>query len=194
VLPGDYQVQAFLVSDQKRRPLGEKVRFKVAFADAGLAGRTDLPALKAYWQEALDLNLDITAMSEILKTMGRDLEALRLSRPRARTPDPDLDAEMNRLRDLVLDLNGLLFGDPVKAVWAEPRHGGLMERVWQAVGRGGSEWSPLTKAQLDFKSRVGVEATDLKRRIGELRDKDFPALLRRAQAAGYPWVPGFGLY
>lgn len=193
-LPGEYRVSVYLLKGLERQTLAEKKPFRLAFLDETLGERIDLPGLKAYRREALALNLKVTAISEIVGAMGKDIEALRLSRPRALHSEPGLEKDILRLRESVLDLSEQLFGDPVRAVWGEPRHGGLLERVWMVLGRGGSEWAPLTSGQLALIKRVSDEVAVTRQRLKVIMEQELPDVMKRAQAAGYPWVPGFGLY
>jgi len=194
VLPGHYFVSAFKITGVERIALSERVKFNCRFnGEIPLQGE-ELTQLKEYRRRVYALSRESTAFSEIISRMKDDLEALQRSLPRTPGQDADLLKEFIRVRNLVLDLSECLQGDVLKAAWAEPRHGGLMERVSLVVSRGGVDWCAVTTTQTELLKRVSNELKDFRSRLQQVVELDFPKLMAKAKAAGSPWLPGFGLY
>ena len=194
VLPGDYFVSVFMVSGASRTLLCEKKPFRCRYIGPDPLSSENLARLKQYQKKAMALNLEVSAFSEILGRFVNDLEILRRSLPRATGNRDSLLAELLRVQNRVLDLNQYLEGDELRSALAEPRHSGLLDRVWLVVGRSGAEWSPLTQTQSELLEHVTGEVRDFRKSVQEIMEKDVPKLMALAQSAGCPWVPGFGLY
>lgn len=191
--PGEYSATLVKMIDGESTVLAPAQTFTVKRLRKGALEGNSNEAIASFWRTLEDVNLELSATSEILKENRDKLKRMRVALSRSQSEPGVLD---KRLYEIVVQLelmNKQLSGDPLRNEVGEKSLPTIGRRVSvAAMGTRNSTYGPTPthKKSLEIAQKQLEELQeDLKRIV----NVDIPALEKDLKAAKAPYVKGAGL-
>lgn len=191
VAPGTYSVTMSKEVDGVVTELQSAQSFEVVpLRASGALDGASPQDVAAFWKELADTQAVVSAVSEALNGVVKQLDYLETAMDRSTQAPGQLDAEFAQLRNRVHALQSQLNGNEAKnqvGAWNEP---GIYARLGHAtIGTFRSTYgpTPAIRQSLDIAKE---ELRSLRDALDEVLTKQIPAFEKKLQAAGAPWVPG----
>ncbi len=188
--PGEYSVTLSKEEDDKITGLAGPVTFKVERLFEGALQGADPKETAAFWKEVERFNKSLSAFG---KALDKGIEKVKLMRGalyRTQVAPGNLDSELQRLNEALLDIDQKLRGSKSKDEIGEDDLPTIINRY--RVAAAGTSFStygptPMHKRSLEI---AGEEFVVIKAELEKILNEDIPKLEKALIEAGAPWIDG----
>jgi photosystem II stability/assembly factor-like uncharacterized protein len=189
-VPGEYTVTLSKQVDGIVTNLSDPIPFKVERLRQSALDGTEPKETAAFWQEIAELQRGITAASLAIKNSLRRTDFLKVALSRTLEVPGDLDMELHRLRQNLLELDEELNGNRSKRQIGEKTNPTLITRLRTARrGTMSSTYGPTPTHRRSLEI-AGSQFSKLKMELEDILNEQLPQFEKALQDAGAPWLPG----
>ena len=188
--PGQYSATMYLRVDGKIEQVGKPMSFTVKRMNKGALAGADPKATVAFWRRQAALTRALTATRVTLNDAKKTMKDLSTALARSEAGPGELDAEVEKLRLALDDIEGKLFGHGSKDMIGEKGTDTVSRRLRVArMGSGGSTYgpTPLLQQSLEIAER---DFKVYRAKLNALLSKEMKALQEKLLKAGAPWTRG----
>jgi hypothetical protein len=187
--PGTYTVTFARRVDGAVTELAPPVPFEVVRLREGALSGADPAAVAAFTRRLDEARRLESAADAALEAANRRVALLAAALADS-SGGTDLDAELESIRQELLDVERLLRGDRVRAEAGQPQPPTPGQRLGAArLGTSQSTYGP-TPTHARSLEIAEQELAQARTRLARVVGERLPALERRLEAAGAPWTPG----
>ncbi len=191
--PGNYTVTLSKQVDGQTTDLSQAMPVVVERMRSGALPEADPKEAAAFWQEIAGLQRGVTASAEALKEALARMDALQRALARTPAAPGNLDADLHRLRQALLQLDEQLSGNRSRRQVGEKNDATISDRLDVAlIGNRYSTYGPTPTHRRSLEI-ARTEFGPLKSALENILRQQLPAFEQALQDAGAPWVPGQAL-
>lgn len=188
--PGEYTVTLMKEMDGEVTALSEPVKFRVERMRKGALKGAEPAETVEFWKEIAEIQKATSAGSRTLQEALKRMDLLEAALKRTPEAPGELDTRLHDLRQTLLDLDQLIYGNRSKQQVGEPRDPTIGSRLSVAItGTRSSTYGPTPthRRSLEIaREQFGKFRSALK----AVLDQKLPAFEKDLQEAGAPWVKG----
>lgn len=190
--PGTYSVTLVKRVDGVTTVLQGPQNFKVVPMYEGHLPRKSFDEMNSFRDDVFAFQQDLTATNMMMDQQMKKIGAMKRAANKTTAPNDALIKEISDARVQLLAIQKELQGDNVKDEIGERSNptandgGGI---GWRAFG---NTYGP-TGTHKKLLGRVKNQLKDVKSKLSRMADVTLPAIERRLQQAGAPWIEGQGL-
>jgi len=192
VTPGTYSVTLVKRVDGVTTTLQGPKQFKVVPMYKGALPRKSINEMNQFREEVVAFQQDLTATNTMMRQQMQKIAAIRRAANKTTAPNDVLLQDINTARLRLLAIQKELQGHPVKSEIGErsnPTANNGNSIAWRAFG---NTYGP-TGTHKAFLERVKSQLVQVKNKLKSISETTLPAIERRLQQAGAPWIEGQGL-
>jgi len=192
VTPGTYTVTLVKRVDGATTTLQEPQEFKVVPLYDGTLPRKSYDEINQFREQFFTFRQDLTATNMVMTQQLQKIAAMKRAANKITAPNDALINDINAARTQLLAIQKELNGSAVKVEVGEknnPTANDGRGLSWRSFG---NTYGP-TGTHKKLLSRVKSQLRQVKTKLSNMADNTLPAIERRLQKAGAPWIEGQGL-
>ena len=190
VPPGTYSVSLSRVVDGQVTQLAGPVSFEVRPLRVGALDGATAATVSAFWQRVSAAERSVTGAVEALSDTTERVSALAAAAALSTAEPDDLSAELESVRQQLLDYDRALNGHRTKSRIGEPQLPSIRSRINSTSdGVARSTYGPTPNLERNL-SIAEKQLRTLRDQLNQIIDERLPALEQQLQQAGAPWTPG----
>jgi len=188
--PGEYSVTLSKQMDGTITDLSEPMPFKVERLCKGALEGADPEDTAAFWQQIAKLQRATTAASLALNNALKKVDHMQIALTRTPTSPGNLDRDLHKLKQALLELDGKLNGNRSKQQVGEKNNPTIEGRLEVAnMGTMLSTYGPTPthKRSLEI---ADIQFREFRTELENILNEQLPRLEKALQDSGAPWVKG----
>ncbi len=192
VTPGNYTATLVKRVDGVTTVLQEPKAFKVVPMYDGALPRKSYDDMNSFRDDVLAFQQDLLATNVMMDNQMQKIGALKRAANKTTSPNDEILKDINAVRIQLLAIHKELRGHPVKREIGERSHPTANDGrgiAWRAFG---NTYGP-TGNHKNLLKRVKSQLVRVKSKLRNVAEMTMPAIERKLQAAGAPWIEGQGI-
>jgi len=189
VSPDKYTVTLSKEVDGIITSLSDPVSFDVERLYPGALAGSDLKKSSKFWQKTESLNKSMTAVSKVLNKMIEKVDLMAAALDRTSAAPGNLDSDIYRLKQSILDLDERLNGNRSKRQVGEKRLPTIAGRHGFASSAFNSTYGP-TPAHERSLEIAAIQLAELQKSMEIILNQEIPRVEQALIDAGAPWIDG----
>jgi len=188
--PGEYTVTLSKQVDGKITDLSRPISFKVERLRQGALDGMEPQETADFWQKIAELQRATTAATQALKNSLERIDSLQTALKRTPVSPGNLDIELHRLKQALLEIDSQLNGNRSKKQVGEKTNPTVEDRLEVTMfGTFLSTYGP-TATHIRSLEIGGTQFRELKTKLEKTINQELPKLEQELQDAGSPWLQG----
>ena len=192
VTPGNYTATLVKRVDGVTTVLQEPKAFKVVPLNDGALPRKSYDDMNSFRDDVLAFQQDLLATNVMMDNQMQKIGAMKRAANKTTAPNDEILKDINVVRIQLLAIQKELRGHPVKREIGERSHPTANDGrgiAWRAFG---NTYGP-TGNHKNLLKRVKSQLVRVKSKLRNVAEMTMPAIERKLQAAGAPWIEGQGI-
>ena len=192
VTPGNYTATLVKRVDGVTTVLQEPKAFKVVPMYDGALPRKSYDDMNSFRDDVLAFQQDLLATNVMMDNQMQKIGAMKRAANKTTAPNDEILKDINVVRIQLLAIQKELRGHPVKREIGERSHPTANDGrgiAWRAFG---NTYGP-TGNHKNLLNRVKSQLVRVKSKLRNVAEMTMPAIERKLQAAGAPWIEGQGI-
>lgn len=189
--PDTYHAQLYKQADGQFFPIGNKVEVEVIPLRQGALPAASPETTAQFWMEVQELTAAASAMRQTMQETNQRAEMMLKAYEKAKTPSPEILSDILKLRKKLIELQIQTAGSQARAEVLENDDFPLLMKYLSTANMG-TVYSTYGPTPTHKKSLENARTLYNRARIEleDIRQNVIPALEKRLQDIGAPWLEG----